>query len=169
VRKLELLMKKAGMAPEERKVVAPALARAELTGNPAAAMELPDGTMMTGKTSDLLGATAAVILNALKHMAGIDHNIRIISPDAIAPLQRLKTDYLGSVNPRLHSDETLIALSITASTSQDARNAMAQISKLEGCQFHSSVMLAPNDIRTLKRLGIQMTCEPVYESKRIMY
>ena len=121
------------------------------------------------KTSDLLGATAAVLLNSLKHLAGIDHNIRIISPDAIAPLQRLKTDYLGSVNPRLHSDETLIALSITASTSQDARNAMAKLSTLNGCQFHSSVMLASNDIRTLKRLGIQMTCEPVYESKRILY
>ena len=167
--KIELIMKQAHVTTADRKVVGAALARAEKTGAPASALELPDGTMMTGKTSDLLGATAAVLLNSLKHLAGIDHNIRIISPDAIAPLQSLKTDYLGSINPRLHSDEVLIALSITASTSQDARNAMAQISKLNGCQFHSSVMLAQNDIRTLKRLGIQMTCEPVYESKRILY
>ena len=167
--KIELIMKQAHVTTADRKVVGAALARAEKTGAPASALELPDGTMMTGKTSDLLGATAAVLLNSLKHLAGIDHNIRIISPDAIAPLQSLKTDYLGSINPRLHSDEVLIALSITASTSQDARNAMAQISKLSGCQFHSSVMLAQNDIRTLKRLGIQMTCEPVYESKRILY
>ena len=167
--KIELIMKQAKVTVNDRSVVASALARAEKTGAPAAALELPDGTMMTGKTSDLLGATSAVLLNSLKYLAGIDHNIRIIAPDAIAPIQRLKTQYLGSINPRLHSDETLIALSMTASTSQDARNAMAQISKLDGCQFHSSVMLAPNDIRTLKRLGIQMTCEPVFESKRIMY
>ena len=167
--KIELIMKQAKVTVTDRKVVSSALSRAEKTGAPAAALELPDGTMMTGKTSDLLGATSAVLLNSLKYLAGIDHNIRIISPDAIAPIQRLKTQYLGSINPRLHSDETLIALSMTASTSQDARNAMAQISKLDGCQFHSSVMLAPNDIRTLKRLGIQMTCEPVFESKRIMY
>ena len=167
--KIELIMKQAHVTTSDRKVVGYALARAEKTGAPAAALELPDGTIMTGKTSDLLGATAAVLLNSLKHLAGIDHNIRIISPDAIAPLQRLKTDYLGSVNPRLHSDETLIALSITASTSQDARNAMAKLSTLNGCQFHSSVMLASNDIRTLKRLGVQMTCEPIYESKRILY
>ena len=167
--KIELIMKQAKVTVNDRSVVFSALARAEKTGAPAAALELPDGTMMTGKTSDLLGATSAVLLNSLKYLAGIDHNIRIIAPDAIAPIQRLKTQYLGSINPRLHSDETLIALSMTASTSQDARNAMAQISKLDGCQFHSSVMLAPNDIRTLKRLGLQMTCEPVFESKRIMY
>ena len=169
VGKIELIMKQAHVKPEDRRVVAPALSRAAKTGAPACALELDNGTIITGKTSDLLGAAAASLLNALKHLAGIDHNIRIISPEAIAPLQKLKTAYLGSQNPRLHTDEVLIALSISAATSQDARDAMAQLPNLKGCQAHSSVMLAQVDVRTMKKLGIQLTCEPVYENKKILY
>jgi uncharacterized protein (UPF0371 family) len=167
--KIELIMKQAHVTTSDRRVVSVALKRAEDTGAPAAAIELQDGTMVSGKTTDLLGATSAMILNALKLLAGIDHPVHIISPDAIAPLQKLKTEYLGSKNPRLHSDEVLIALSLSAATSQDARNAMAQLPKLAGCQSHSSVMLAPVDVRMLKKLGIQMTCEPVYENKKIFH
>ena len=139
------------------------------TGAPASAIELGDGTMITGKTSDLLGATSAMLLNALKYLCGIDHRAHIISPEAIAPLQTLKTEYFGSRNPRLHTDEVLIALSISAATSQDARNAMAQLPKLMALEAHSSVMLSPVDIRTLKKLGILITCEPVYENKKIFH
>jgi uncharacterized protein (UPF0371 family) len=167
--KIELIMKQAHVTTADRRVVAPAQKRAEETGAPAAAIELQDGTIISGKTTDLLGAASAMLLNALKHLAGIDHPVRIISSDAIAPLQKLKTEYLGSRNPRLHSDEVLIALSLSAATSQDARNAMAQLPKLAGCQAHSSVMLAPVDIRMLKKLGILMTCEPVYENKKIFH
>ncbi len=167
--KIEFIMKQADVTTADRKVVSVALRRAEETGSPACAIELPDGTMVSGKTGDLLGPTAATVLNALKVLAGIDHEIRIISPDAIAPLQQLKTRYLGSKNPRLHSDEALIALSITAASSQDARNAIAQLPKLAGCQAHASVMLSPVDVRTLKKLKIQITTEPLYENKKILH
>ena len=167
--KIELIMKQAHVTTADRRVVAVAQKRAEDTGLPAAAIELEDGTMVSGKTSALLGAASAMLLNALKRLAGIDHPVHIISPEAIAPLQKLKTDYLGSKNPRLHSDEVLIALSLSAATSQDARNAMAQLPRLKGCQAHSSVMLSPVDIRTLMKLGILLTCEPVYENKKIFH
>ena len=107
-------MKQAHVTPADRRVVAPALARAEKTGAPAAAIELSDGTLITGRTSELLGSTSAALLNALKVIAGVPHEIRIISPEAIAPIQTLKTSYLGSKNPRLHTDEVLIALSTSA-------------------------------------------------------
>ncbi|MBQ0058611.1 MAG: DUF1846 family protein, partial [Lachnospiraceae bacterium] len=167
--KIELIMKQAKVTTEVRNVVPAALARAEKTGAPASAIELANGKIITGKTSDLLGSSSAMLMNALKELAGIDHNVRVISPDSIAPIQKLKTEYLGSVNPRLHTDELLIALSTSAAMSQDARNAMAQLKNLKGCQVHSSVMLSPVDIRTMKKLGLQVTCEPVYESKKILY
>ncbi len=160
--KLELLMKKAGVTPEARRVVAPALQRAEETGQPAAAMELPDGTIVTGKTSDLLGASSALLLNALKILGGMPHDLHLISPVAIDPIQHLKVDHLGNRNPRLHTDETLIALSISAATSPTAELAMEQLWKLRGCDVHSSVILSPVDERTFKRLGIHLTCEPRY-------
>ena len=160
---LELLMNQAGVAIQDRKVVAAALKRAEETGEPAAAMELPDGTIITGKTGNLLGASAALLLNVLKHFAGLGHELHIISPEAIEPIQKLKVNYLKSKNPRLHTDEVLIALSTSAATNPDARLALRQLAKLNGCQAHTSVMLSDVDISTFKKLGVQLTCEPVYK------
>ncbi len=167
--KIELIMKQAGISQSDRKVVGAALARSEATGNPAAAMELPDGKIITGKTSDLLGASAALLLNALKDLAGIRHEEHVISPAAIEPIQKLKTAYLGSKNPRLHTDEVLIALSTSAAKSHSAQMALDQLPKLAGCQVHTSVMLSPVDIKTFKRLSIQYTCEPRYEDKRVFH
>jgi len=160
--KLELLMKKAGVAPEERRVVAPAMERDEKTGQPAAAMELPDGKIVTGKTSDLLGACAALLLNALKDLAGLHDDLHLISPTVIDPIQHLKVDHLGNRNPRLHTDEVLIALSICAATDENAERAMEQLDKLRGCDVHSSVILSSVDENVFKRLGVNLTCQPRY-------
>ena len=165
--KVELLMNQAGVTVHDRKVVDAALARAEETGAPAAAMELPDGRIVTGKTSDLLGASAALILNALKELAGIDHDMHLISPTALEPIQKVKTEFLGSKNPRLHIDEALIALSISASSNPVAEQALRQVPNLKGCQAHVSVMLANVDIRLFQKLSIQVTSEPRYEKKPI--
>ena len=162
VRKLEMLMKKAGVSPDERKVIAPALRRAQETGDATAAMELPDGTIVTGKTSELLGASSALLLNALKKLGHMPDDLHLISPVALDPIQHLKVDYLGNRNPRLHTDETLIALSISAATNPMAEFAMQQLSKLRGCDVHSTVMLSPVDERTFKRLGVNLTCEPQF-------
>ncbi len=161
--KLELMMKQAGVTTDDRRVVAPALEREKSTGEPAAAMELPDGTIITGKTSNLLGASSALLLNALKYFGGIDDAALLMSPQVIEPIQNLKVKHLGNTNPRLHTDETLLALSICANTSEKAKLAMEQISKLRGCELHSTVILSPVDERILKRLGINVTCEPKYE------
>ena len=166
--KIELLMKQAHITLTDRKVVTHGLENWDETGAPAAAMELPDGRIICGKTSDLLGASAALLLNALKDLAGIDHKIHVISPAAIEPIQTLKTAYLGSKNPRLHTDEVLIALSSSAASSEDAKLALSQLPKLKGCQVHTSVMLSQVDVRTFKRLGIQLTSEPKYEHKSII-
>ncbi len=163
VRKLELLMKKAGVDPDQRAVVAPALELAERTGLPAAAMELPDGTIVTGKTSDLLGASAALLLNALKVLGGIRDELHLISPVVIDPIQHLKVDHLGNRNPRLHTDEVLIALSICAATNPLAELAMEQLSKLRGCEVHSSVILSAVDEKIFKRLGVNLTCQPRFK------
>ena len=164
VRKLELLMRKAGVTQEDRRVVEPALRRAEQTGKPAAAMELPDGTVITGKTSDLLGACSALLLNALKHLAGLEDELHLISPSVIDPIQHLKVDHFGNRNPRLHTDEVLIALSICAATEPRAEQAMEQLHKLRGCDVHSSVILSGVDEKTFKRLGVNLTCEPRYKA-----
>ena len=163
VRKLELLMKKAGVTPEQHRVIAPALELAEKTGSPAAAMELPDGRIITGKTSELLGCCSALLLNALKSLGGIRQSLHLISPVVLGPIQHLKVDHLHNRNPRLHTDETLIALSITAATSPMAELAMEQLDRLKGCNVHSTVILSQADERTFKRLGINLTCEPRYE------
>ena len=165
--KLELLMKQAGISTENRRVTTAALERAEKTGAPAAAIELEDGRILTGKTSDLLGASAALLLNTLKELAQIPHNLHVLSPTAIEPIQKLKIDYLGSKNPRLHTDEVLIALSSTAATCDVAKLALEQLPKLKGCQVHSSVMLSSVDKKVFKKLGVQLTSEPVYEHKKI--
>ena len=164
VRKLELLMKKSGADTADRPVVAAALDRAEQTGLPAAAMELPDGTVITGKTSSLLGASAALLLNALKVLAGLDDALHLISPEVINPIQHLKVDHFGNRNPRLHTDEILIALSICAATDPKAEQAMEQLSKLRGCEVHSSVILSAVDEKTFKRLGVNLTCQPRYKA-----
>ncbi len=163
VYKIELLLKQAHATLEDRKVVPAALELEKMLGAPAAAMELDDGRIITGKTSDLLGASSALLLNVLKELAGIDHKIHVISPDAIHPIQKLKTDYLGSKNPRLHMDETMIALSISAASNPDARLALEQIPKLKGCQAHTSVMLSSVDILSFRKLGVELTCEPKFE------
>ena len=167
--KLELIMRQAKVTQEDRAVVAPALERAKTTGAPAAALELPDGSIITGRTSELLGACAAVLLNALKKLAGIPHEQKVISPDSIAPISLLKTKYLGGKNPRLHMEEVLIALSSTAATDEIAAKVLEQLPRLAGCQLHSSVILAPVDMKTFNRLSIQVTTEPQYESKKIFF
>ena len=165
--KIEMLMNQAGITVHDRPVVDAALSRAEQTGAPAAALELPDGKIVTGKTSDLLGASAALLLNALKELAGIDHACHVISPEAIEPIQKLKVNYLGSRNPRLHTDEVLIALSVSAATDKNAQLALEQLPKLNGCQLHTSVMLSSVDINVFKKLFIQATFEPKYEKKTV--
>ena len=162
VLKLELLMKQANVTSDDRKVIAAALAKEAATGEPAAAMELPDGTILTGKTSNLLGAVSALLLNALKYFAGLDDDILLMSPHVIEPIQDLKVRHLGNNNPRIHTDETLLALSICANTDENAKKAMEQISKLRGCEVHSTVILSAVDERIFKRLGINLTCEPKY-------
>ena len=163
VYKLELLLSQAKISKEYRHVVPVACELAERTGGPAAAMELPDGTIVTGKTTELLGACASMLLNAVKVLAGIPDPVKLISPEAIKPIQQLKTRYLGSKNPRLHTDETLIALSSSAATDNNARLALEQLSQLRGCQAHVTVTLSDVDERLLKKLGIEVTNEPVQE------
>ena len=164
--KIELLMNMAGITIADRKVAVTALERAKESDAPAAALELEDGRIITGKTSNLLGASAALLLNVLKELAGVDHSIRIISPESIEPIQKLKVEYLKSKNPRLHTDEVLIALSGSAATNPLAELALSQLPKLNGCQAHTSVMLSDVDIKTFKKLGVQLTCEAVYEPSR---
>lgn len=167
--KIELIMKQAQVTVTDRLVVPAALKRAQLTGGTAAALELPDGRIVTGKTSDLLGPCAALLLNALKTLAGVPVDRHVISPAAIEPIQRLKTEYLGSQNPRLHTDEVLIALSTSAASDSYAQKALEQLPKLKGCQAHATSMLSAVDVNQFKRLGVQMTAEPVYENKRLYH
>jgi uncharacterized protein (UPF0371 family) len=146
--------------------------RAKKKGTACAApyiVELPNGQIVTGKTSSLLGAASALLLNALKSLAGIDDKIDLISPSIIQPVQVLKVDHLGNHNPRLHTDEVLIALAISAVTSPTAATALAQLSKLSGCEAHSSVILAQADIKTFKKLGVNITCEPQYQVKKLYH
>ena len=161
VYKIELLMKQAKITTDDRKVTVAAKKRAEELGMACAAIELEDGTIITSKTTDFLGASAALLLNALKYLAGIEHDEKLIKPEAIEPIQALKVNFLGGKNPRLHSDEVLIALALTSVSSENAKRAMEQIPKLRGCQVHTSVMLSEADSKTFKRLGVDLTCEPV--------
>ena len=169
VYKIELLMKQARITPEMRPVVTPCLERAKKLQAPAAAMELEDGSIVTGKTSNLLGASAAVLLNAIKVLGDSPHDKHLIAPSAIEPIQTLKTRYLGSHNPRLHTDEVLIALSMSAATDPVAKKALDQLPKLRGCQVHTSVMLSDVDIKVFHKLGVELTSEPVYEHKKLYH
>ena len=165
--KISLLMKQNKLSTDDRPVIAPALKKAEDTGAPAAAIELADGQIITGKTSNLLGACSAMLLNALKYLAGIPENVDIIDAAVIEPIQRLKVDSFGSNNPRLHTDELLIALSMSAVTNPTAKLAMDQLHKLRDTDAHATVILSETDTRTLKKLGIRLTTEPVYENDRL--
>ncbi len=167
--KLEVLMRSSGIAPQMRRTVPAALERAAETGGPATAIELEDGTVVTGKTSELLGASAAALLNALKTLAKINHEIQLISPSVLAPIQALKTEHLGSRNPRLHSDEVLMALSFSAVTNPVAALALEQLDRLRSCQAHASVILSPVDVGIYKKLGINLTQEPVYQTSRLYH
>ncbi len=168
VYKIELLMKQAHITTADRKVVGAALQKAESTGAPAAALELSDGKIITGKTSKLLGASSALLLNALKALAGLEDDLHVIAPEVMEPIQALKTTYLGSHNPRLHTDEVLIALSISAATDANAKLALEQLPHLKGCQAHSSVLLSSVDIKQFKRLGIDLTSEAISEKKKML-
>ena len=169
VEKLKLIMQSCGLGIEFRKVARAARERAEETGKPAAAIELADGRIVTGKTSRLLGATSAALLNALKVLADIDKRIDLISPEILEPITNLKVKSFGSKNPRLHPNEILIALAICAVTDPIAARAHAQLQNLRLCEMHSSVILSETDEHTMKKLGIHLTCEPVYESKRLYH
>lgn len=169
VYKIELLMEQAGIRKEDRRPVPAALEKAAETGAPAVAIELNDGTIITGKTSPLLGASSAALLNALKHMAGIDDDTRLLSPDILEPIQDLKVNHLGNHNPRLHTDETLLALSIVASKLPIAEEAMKQLENLKCCEVHSSVILSGVDEGVFRKLGMHLTCEPIYETKKLYH
>ncbi len=169
VGKIELLMQNANITVSDRAVVSAANLKSELTGGPAAAIALDGGVVITGKTSPLLGAGAAMILNALKALAGIDDKVELISPSVIRPVQHLKVDHLGNHNPRLHVDEILIALAISAVSSKRAAAALEQLGSLKGLEAHSSVILSSADQRTFKKLGINMTCEPKYQVKKLYH
>lgn len=165
--KIGLLMKQSKLTIEDRAVVAPALEKAEQTGAPAAAIELSDGTIITGKTTNLLGACSAMLLNALKHLARIPNEVDIIDASVIEPIQKLKVESFGSANPRLHTDEILIALSMSAVTNPTAKLAMKKLPELRDTEAHATVILSETDTRTLKKLGIRLTTEPAYETERL--
>ena len=167
--KIKLLMEKAGIGVEDRPVVAAANTRAALTGGPAAALELPNGVIVSGRTTPLLGAASAMLLNALKALADIPDEVKLMSPEVIEPIQHLKVDHLGGHNPRLHVDEILIALTICARTDENAARAMDQLGVLRDCEAHSSVILSPVDVSTFKKLGVNLTCEPVYQTKKLYH
>ena len=166
VYKIELLMKQAKISVRDRAVVAAADDREQALNVPCAAIELADGTVITSKTSDLLGASAALLINALKHLAGVDHAVKLIKPEAIVPIQELKVRYLGGKNPRLHTDEVLIALTFAGMTDENARKALEQLPKLRGCEVHTTVMLSDVDIHMFKRLGVNLTSNPIQTVKK---
>lgn len=167
VSKIETLMQKLQISINDRAVVKPALEKEALTGAPCCALQLADGTMVTGKTGNLMGASAAVLLNALKVLANLDDSIDLISASVITPIQKLKVNHMGSVNPRLHTDEILLSLAVSAVTNPIAKVALEQLSKLKGAELHSSVVLADVDLKMFKKLGVNITCEPKKETKAL--
>mgnify|MGYP000469476081 CR=1 FL=1 len=169
VRKIELIMNSIGLSSADRPVVAAATARAEETGAPAVSIELPDGTIVTGKTSSLLGASSACLMNALKKLAGINKELLLIAPSVIEPIQHLKVEHLGNHNPRLHTDELLIALSICAVTNPLAELAIDQLGRLRGCEAHSSVILSRVDENLFSKIGVNITYEPKYQAKKLYH
>jgi uncharacterized protein (UPF0371 family) len=167
--KIELIMKQLSLTPGDRPVVVAALQKEAETSLPAAAMELPDGRIVTGKTSSLLGASSALLLNAVKALGGIRDGLHLISPVIIEPIQDLKINHLGNQNPRLHTDEVLVALTICAATNPTAELAMQQLQNLRGCEVHSTVILSQVDENVFRNLGINLTCEPKYQTKKLYH
>lgn len=167
--KLEMLMQRMGLSDENRPVTAAARLRTEQTGAPAAALQLYDGRIVTGKTSSLLGPSAAMLLNALKALGGIDDEIPLLQPQIIEPVQELKCKYLGNHNPRLHTDEVLVALSVSAATSEMAARAIEQLPKLKGLEAHTTVILSPVDENVFRRLGVNLTSDPVYQTHKLYH
>ena len=167
--KIELLMRQLNISDDNRPVIAAARERLEETGLPALAIQLQDGRIITGKTSDLMGPSAALVLNALKAIAGIGKKCHVISPNVIGPVQELKCRYLGNHNPRLHSDEVLIALSVSAATDVNAAKALAALPELKGCEAHSTVILSAADANTFRRIGVNLTCDPRYQSHKLFH
>ena len=170
IHKIELLMRQLAISVDDlRPCVLSALEKAEETGSPAVAIELPDGRIATGKTSPLLGASSAALLNALKMLADIGKEVDVISRRVLEPIQNLKTENLGNHNPRLHTDEVLIALAVSAADSKKAQRAMACLPMLAGAEVHSTVILSQVDIATFRKLGLHLTCEPNYQTKKLFH
>ena len=167
--RIELLMNTVDIQLQDRKCVGAANVKAELTGEPAAAIQLPDGKLITGKTSPLLGAASAMILNAIKELAGIDPDRVLLPPEIIEPIQKLKVENMGNHNPRLHVNEVLIALAISAASDPIAKKALDALPLLRGLEAHSSVMLSGVDVQNCKKLGVNITMEPVSQSKKLYH
>ena len=167
--KIELLLNEAGIDKDYSPARAAALLRAEVTGAPAGAMVLPDGSVVTGKTSEIMGAASSLLLNALKKVAGVDLETYVVSDEALVPITHLKTEHLHSRNPRLHSDETLIALSISSATNPLAAQVIDATDELKGCDAYFSVIISPTDERTYRKLGINVCCEPVFETRSLYH
>ena len=161
VNKIALIMKQAKLTTDFRRTTVAAREKQEVSGGASAAIELPDGTIITSRTSSLLGSSAALLLNATKHLAGIPHDKKLIAEDLISPIQKTKVEYLHGHNPRLHTDEVLVALSLLSNHDEDCRNALDQLPKLKGCQVHSTVMLSEVDRKIFNKLGVGLTCDPV--------
>ena len=169
VQRLEIIMKKAGVDKNFSPARSAALTREQVTGAPVGAMVMPDGSVVTGKTSARLGAASSLLMNALKHVTGVDMELEVISDSAIEPISRLKTHFLGSKNPRLHPDETLMALSITSATSEVAACVLAGLEQLRGCDAFFSVIISADDEQVLRRLGINVCCEPKFERSTLFH
>lgn len=167
VKKIELLMNDIGVTPEDRQVTVAARQKAAQTGQPALALQLPNGQIVTGKTSELFRPTAAVIINAIKTLAKIDKATHLIEPEYVKPIQGLKVNHLGSQNPRLHSNEILIALAITAMTNDEANLAMKELGNLKGSEAHSTVILTDEDKIVLRKLGVNVTFDPIYQNHKL--
>lgn len=165
VNKIALLLKQSKIEISSRLPVGAARERAERSGRPSSAIELADGTIITAETSDLLGPSAALILNAIKYLAGIDHKEKLIPQEMIEPIQKTKTEYLRSRNPRLHTDEVLVALSVLSTRVENCRLALEQLPKLYGCQAHSTVMLGEIDHKIFNKLGVGLTCDPAFKKR----
>ncbi len=169
VQKIELIIRQAGITEDILPAIRAARDKAEESGGPAGAMVLPDGAVVTGKTSSLLGCSAALLLNGVKHFCGMAKEVELISPEVIAPISAMKIGYLGHKNPRLHSDEVLIALAVSSLTDELAKKAEEALSLLRGCDAHFSVIISEEDLKLYHRLGINVSCEPVYEKKRLYH
>ncbi|MCF0134904.1 MAG: DUF1846 domain-containing protein [Lachnospiraceae bacterium] len=167
--RISVIMKKLLLDPSERPVICAANTKAAQTGNPAAAIQMEDGTVITGKTSMLLGASSAMLLNSLKYMGGIEDEVKLLSPEMISPIMKLKVDHLGSKNSLLHLNELLILLSVASLSDENARKAIEQLPKLKGLEVHSSVILSQIDAGVFKQLGVNLTCEPDYENNNSLY